>query len=91
MSSMTDDNLQHCECCDARVPIATMTSCGDGCWMCEACAAEAAEEFRTCKHEWEPAHDEYGDLGQFCTRCSHIVLDADFERMFGARSVPIGT
>jgi hypothetical protein len=78
-----DDDLQRCECCDAVVPIETMSSCGDGCWICPKCAAQAAQEFAACDHVWQPERDAHGDPGQYCGKCGHIVLNEDFEAVFG--------
>ena len=83
-----DDEFEFCECCDGKARIEEMTGCGDGCWMCPKCAAEAAEAFRTCDHKWSPAHDEFGDPGQYCERCSHIVLNEDFAALFGTAPPP---
>ena len=77
------DDFDTCEICDKHAAIESMTSCGDGGWMCPACAAERAKEFAACNHSWQPARDEYGDPGQYCIRCGHIVLDENFEGLFG--------
>jgi len=82
--TMTEDNdTCACEVCGAQADIETMSSCGDGCWMCPDCADKARAEFKACDHQWSAATDAFGEPAQFCSRCSHIVLDEKFPALFG--------
>lgn len=68
--------MQGCEHCSKEFPIETMSMMSD-CWFCEGCTADFRAHFDACKHDWSPHHDEHGDAGQICSKCSGFVRDED--------------
>ncbi len=77
------DDIFTCEACGNPSHIGQMTSCGDGGWMCPACAADAYAAFKACSHAWTATQDEWGEDAHVCERCAHLVCDADFPALFG--------
>lgn len=78
-----DDELCGCESCQNEFPIETMTLMCDN-WFCEACTTEWRAGFDVCDHTWTPEHDEYGDPGQYCEKCSGFVRDEHMPLFFPA-------
>ncbi len=77
MSDTDDDMIVQCEACDAKHHMDESMITDDGCNICPKCAAEWRQTVAACKHDWRPQADQYGDPGQYCTKCFVIVLDCN--------------
>lgn len=70
----SDNDLQQCEHCSKEFPIEQMTTMSD-CWFCQGCYDDFKKHFDACEHEWTPRHNEHGDPGKHCHKCSGFVCD----------------
>lgn len=66
--------VQACEHCQKEYPIEQVHTM-EGCWICDGCYAEWKAEFDACDHDWAPDHDEFGEPGKACRKCSGFVAD----------------
>ena len=82
---MTDTDLVSCEACGSDADVEACTSMSEGGWLCPKCQADAAADFKSCKHEWV-ADNRDGDDGWHCMRCSHFVAADSFKGLFGCDS-----
>ena len=89
MSMICDDPEERVSCwwCNASVPVAEAFSELEGDWVCAKCRAEWVEHFQSCDHAWEPyIEPNYGDEGQYCTRCSGFVRNEDMPHVMRSRT-----
>lgn len=89
MSMICDDpeELVSCWWCNASVPVEEAFSELEGDWVCAKCRAEWVEHFQSCDHAWEPyIEPNYGDEGQYCTRCGGFVRNEDMPHVMRSRT-----
>jgi hypothetical protein len=70
-----DDNAG-CEWCDWRGLVEQLCRHVDV-QLCPECDSKWRKIFKQCVHDWspDPAYDDYGDQGRYCTRCAAFVED----------------
>lgn len=89
MSMICDDPEERVSCwwCNASVPVEEAFSELEGDWVCAKCRAEWVEHFQSCDHAWEPyIEPNYGDEGQYCTRCGGFVRNEDMPHVMRSRT-----
>lgn len=81
------EELVSCWWCNASVPVEEAFSELEGDWVCAKCRAEWVEHFQSCDHAWEPyIEPNYGDEGQYCTRCNGFVRNEDMPHVMRSRT-----